>query len=141
MKIHGQCHCGQISLTAWVEPADVVVCHCTDCQTFSGAPYRASVRVAQELVTITGKATEYVKTAESGHQRVQGFCGTCGTNLYTTAWRDRSVMGLRLGCIAERAALTPQVQVWRRSAMPWVNQLDGIECHIEGPSSPVQNKQ
>ena len=138
MKIHGNCHCGKISFTALVDPMDVTVCHCTDCQILSGAPFRASVRANREGVQIEGRATEYIKTANSGNQRIQGFCGTCGTNLYSMALNDRSVIGLRLGCIAERATLSPQRQVWGRSAIPWVKKLIDGNCHIEGPSSALQ---
>ena len=48
MKIDGACHCGRISYEAEVNPDLVVICHCTDCQTSSGAPYRANVPVLLE---------------------------------------------------------------------------------------------
>jgi hypothetical protein len=31
MKVTGRCHCGQISFEAEIDPAQVRVCHCTDC--------------------------------------------------------------------------------------------------------------
>ena len=40
MKIEGGCHCGGIRFEAEVDPAAVVICHCTDCQTFSGSAFR-----------------------------------------------------------------------------------------------------
>lgn len=43
MHIEGACHCGRISFTAEVDPSRVTVCHCTDCQVLSGAPFRAVV--------------------------------------------------------------------------------------------------
>ena len=39
MKIEGSCHCGKISYEAEINPEYVIICHCTDCQTISGAPY------------------------------------------------------------------------------------------------------
>jgi hypothetical protein len=44
MKIEGGCHCGSIRFEAEVDPATVVICHCTDCQTFSGSASRTVVR-------------------------------------------------------------------------------------------------
>ncbi len=138
MKIHGRCHCGQIAFTALIDPQRVVACHCTDCQTFSGGPFRASVAVAADQVQMQGQATEYVKTADSGNARVQGFCGTCGTHLYATALNDRSTLGLRLGCVAERAQLPPVGQVWGQSAMPWLPELPATPCHLQGPASRLR---
>lgn len=138
MQIHGRCHCGRISFTALVDPQRVVACHCSDCQTFSGGPFRASVAAPAEQVVMTGEPTEYVKLADSGNARVQGFCGTCGTHLYATAQHDRSTLGLRLGCVAERAQLPPVAQVWGQSAMPWLDALSDTPCCLQGPSSPLR---
>jgi len=138
MHIHGQCHCGQVQFTALVDPTQVSICHCTDCQTFSGAPFRASVRTPSHQVNLSGEVTEYVKTADSGNARVQGFCGRCGTNLYTTAQQDRSLMGLRLGCVAERDQLVPRQQLWGQSALPWLASLPELPCHTRGPDSDRQ---
>jgi hypothetical protein len=36
MEIDGQCHCGQVTYRADIEPEKVSVCHCTDCQSLTG---------------------------------------------------------------------------------------------------------
>ena len=45
MKIDGTCHCGSISFEADIDPDKTILCHCTDCQKISSAPYRACVPV------------------------------------------------------------------------------------------------
>jgi hypothetical protein len=64
MKVDGACHCGSIRYEAEADPAKVVICHCTDCQTLSDSAF-------------------YVKTAESGSRREQTFCPDCGTPIYS----------------------------------------------------------
>ena len=32
MRIDGGCHCGHITYEAEINPDDVIICHCTDCQ-------------------------------------------------------------------------------------------------------------
>ena len=120
MKVHGQCHCKQITFEAEIDPDKVAVCHCTDCQTFSGAPFRASVPApAAQFRLLSGKPKVYVKTAESGNRRRQHFCGDCGTALAASDDSDNpATYGLRVGCLAERAQLTPVRASWRRSALP-----------------------
>jgi len=43
MNIDGGCHCDRIRFEAVVDPATVVICRCTDCQTLSGSAFRTSV--------------------------------------------------------------------------------------------------
>ena len=40
MKIDGACHCKKISFAAEIDLDNVIICHCTDCQTLSGSAYR-----------------------------------------------------------------------------------------------------
>jgi hypothetical protein len=138
MNITGQCHCGSISFTATADPSRVVACHCADCQTFSGAPFRAVLPVAIESISISGKPKQYVKVASNGNQRAQAFCDTCGTNLYATEPESPKVISLRLGCINERALLPPSSQIWVKSAMPWLSKLPEVSAHSAGVPPPGQ---
>jgi hypothetical protein len=131
MKIEGACHCGKINYEAEVNPEYVVICHCTDCQTMSGAPYRASVPAKAENFTLRGEPKTYVKTAASGNKRVLAFCADCGSALYSTTLEDVLVYNLRLGAVKQRAQLIPKAQGWCRSAMPWAMDISGIP-HVPG---------
>ena len=137
MNITGQCHCGAISFTALIDPNKIIACHCSDCQAFSGAPFRAVAPTAVENVKMTGTPKLYVKTADSGNQRAQAFCGNCGTQLYATEPDTPKVIGFRLGCINERAQLKPTIQIFGKSAMPWLQDLHNVALHQTGPSSPL----
>jgi hypothetical protein len=128
MKIDGACHCGYITYAAEIDPDNIGICHCTDCQTLSGSAFRASVRAAREAFTlISGQPKIYVKTAESGAKRAQAFCPECGTSIYSAAATDPQVFNIRLGTVRQRTELRPKVQGWCRSALPWVNDLHSIK--------------
>ena len=137
MQITGQCHCGAISFKATVDPTKVLVCHCADCQRFSGGPFRAVLPTPVEQVAISGAAKHYVKVAESGNRRAQAFCAECGTQLYATEADVPGVLNLRLGCVNERAELAPKSQIWGVSAMPWLATLHTVPVHSKGLSSPL----
>ncbi|TIX51087.1 GFA family protein [Alteraurantiacibacter aquimixticola] len=123
MLIHGQCHCGAIAYEAEVSPGTVVLCHCSDCQTFAGGPYRAMIRPEAGTLEMTGTPKHYEKTADSGRVRVQGFCGDCGSHLYAMD-PDGANLALRIGAIAERHELgAPVKQVWCSSAFDWAFDL------------------
>ena len=127
MKVHGRCHCGEIVYEAEIDPAQVSICHCTDCQTLTGTAYRVSVPAkAGDLRFLKVTPKIYVKTAESGRQRAQGFCGTCGTPIYAADPHEAKLFNLRTGVLAERAELKPLRQIWCRSALDWVGELGGM---------------
>jgi hypothetical protein len=128
VKVHGRCHCGEIVYEAEIDPAQVSICHCTDCQTLTGTAYRVSVPAkAGDLHFLKGAPKIYVKTAESGRQRAQGFCGTCGTPIYAADPHEAKLFNLRTGVLAERAELKPSRQIWCRSALDWVGELSGMK--------------
>jgi hypothetical protein len=45
-------------------------------------------------------------------------------------------LNIRLGCVNERAELAPVVQLWRSSAMPWLDGLHEVPAHMRGRDSP-----
>lgn len=127
MNIDGACLCGYIRYEATINPARVTICHCTQCQVGSASAFRFGVLVRKEKFRLlSGVPKVYVKTAESGNPRALAFCPECGTALYGTGVDDQDVLSLRLGTARQRAELAPQTQVWYRSALPWLTQLDGV---------------
>jgi hypothetical protein len=61
------------------------------------------------FVLLSGKPTEFRKTADSGNVRLQAFCPYCGTAIYATSTGD-----------------VPRRQIFVRSQQPWVNNLNSI---------------
>jgi hypothetical protein len=129
MKIDGGCHCGKIAFEAEVDPGNVWLCHCTDCQTLSGSAFLAVIETpAASFKLLTGQPKVYIKTVDSGEKQAHGFCGDCGTPVYGSAVTNPQSYSLRIGTIRQRAALrSPQGQIWCRSALPWAMNLPGIE--------------
>jgi len=128
MKIDGQCHCGHVRFEAEIDPARVSVCHCTDCQTLTGSPYRVTVLTPAVNIRHTGKAPKvYIKTGDNGRKRLQYFCPACGTPLFTAGEGDDDEdWGIRWGSIRQRRELPPRRQIWCRSAMPWLDTLANL---------------
>ena len=130
MKIDGHCHCGRIAFEAEVDPDAVVLCHCADCQRLSGSPYRASIAAPAAHFVLRGEPKTYVKVADSGARRRQAFCGECGAPIYSCAAENPESYILRIGLINQRAALSPpKRQIWRRSALAWVDSLADVAEH------------
>jgi hypothetical protein len=124
MRIDGGCHCGRISYQAEVDPERVSICHCTDCQSLTGSPFRVTVICAANDVTLTaGSPQRYTKLGENGRPRHQHFCGDCGAPLFTSGDGGPDDWGIRWGSIRQRDQLIPRRQIWCASAVSWI---DGI---------------
>ena len=137
--LNGACHCGQISFTAEIDPAQVVVCHCTDCQVLSGSPLRAVAEALIGMFKIRGSPKRYVFT-QHGIRMAQVFCPKCGTPLYATAQENPTSVIIRLGCVEQRAQLKSVIQIWQGSALPWLVELATVPTSSEQPGAlPVPN--
>jgi hypothetical protein len=124
MKVDGQCHCGRICYEAEVDRTQVSICHCTDCQTLTGSPYRVTVLTARDNIRLDGEPKLYVKTGENGRKRLQYFCPDCGSPLFTSGeGAEATTWGIRWGSIRQRHELAPQRQIWCRSAAPWIHDI------------------
>lgn len=130
MKIDGGCHCGFINYEGEVDPEQVIVCHCTDCQKLSASAFRTVVFLPEASFNLlTGELKTYVKVADSGKQRAQTFCPECGTHIYATSVEGAGsrTLGLRVGSVRQRAELRPRKQYYCRSALGWVMDLGSVE--------------
>lgn len=127
MKIDGSCHCGCISYEAEIDPEQVGICHCTDCQTLSGSAFRTIVLVPAEKLAVSGEPKVYVKTAASGKERAQAFCSECGSPIYSTSVGEESkIYSIRLGTVRQRRDLPPRFQIWSRSAQQWLSGVSSV---------------
>jgi hypothetical protein len=120
MNVEGQCHCGKIAFAAEVEPEQVGICHCADCQQLSGSPYRITAQTkAGGFSLLRGEPKIYIKNADSGGKWAIAFCSDCGTPIYAAPAENPVSYSLRVGTLKQRALLPPKVQIWCDSAPPW----------------------
>jgi len=128
VKIDGQCHCGSVRYEAEIDPDEVSICHCTDCQSLTGSAYRVTAMVPRDRLVLTGNEPKtYVKTADNGRKRIQQFCSDCGSPMFTTGeGAEAEEWGIRWGSIRQRRELTPRRQIWCQSAAPWINELESM---------------
>jgi len=77
--------CGAIKYEYTGEPAVTALCHCLDCQKWTGGAYTSNVVVPRTAFQVTSstKPKEYDAVGNSGKVNKHFFCGTCGSGLYT----------------------------------------------------------
>ena len=60
-----------------------------------------------------------------------------GASIYSAAPEAPKAYMVRVGLLAERAALPPQRQIWRRSAVPWCEDISEVESFPDQGGAPV----
>jgi len=128
MRVNGSCHCGQITYEAEVDPDRAGLCNCTDCQVLTGSAFRVSVPApAQTFRLLTGSPRVYLKTADGGAKRRHAFCQNCGTPVSASADEDSPpTYSLRVGCLAQKAQLSPKRRIWCKSTLEWAQNVSSV---------------
>ena len=122
-KLDGHCLCGSVSYASDADPAFVAICHCNDCQRQTGAAHSIVVGVPADQIEISGADSLKVFTTvgeDHGTEVQRRFCGECGSPIYTENGGLPGVFILKGGTLNDTSWLAPQIEVWGRSAQPWV---------------------
>jgi len=130
--LSGSCLCGKIRYTV-SQPLDkIIVCNCTHCQKASGAGASHNAVVPTSAVTFTsGIPKRYADTAQSGNILNRYFCGDCGSPIYSQREQVPQMMVLKVGTLDASNDMKIVMNIWTKSARPWMHIDPSTECHAE----------
>ncbi|KAE8165473.1 Mss4-like protein [Aspergillus tamarii] len=84
MTLAGSCMCGAIAYASSSEPLVTALCHCVDCQKWTGGAFTSNVIVPRDSFKVTkGEPSFYDVTGASGKNNRHFFCSKCGSSLFT----------------------------------------------------------
>lgn len=133
-KATGQCLCGAVSYDVEIPEKSIYegLCHCKDCQRYTGTAFASSVMVAKDTMTLKGELKFYGKETEKGTVMERGFCPECGSGVLcrSDAWPDLYV--LSAGTLDDPSVYYPKINIFTRSAMPHVFGIDKLSKREDG---------
>ena len=121
------CSCGQLHLTAEGDPLRVSICHCLACQRRTGSVFGAQARYPQSRISVEGRSTSYVRTADSGGTITFHFCPECGATVYYELAALPGMIAVPIGAFADPTFPTPTVSIYEARRHAWVTLPDGVE--------------
>jgi len=124
MEIKGGCLCGAVRYAAEADPAFVCVCHCRDCQKFTGSAFAILVGVPQTALEIQGVMKTFTSPADSGKPIVRHFCPECGSSIAEEPSNQPGLVIVNAGTLDDPASVTPVAEIYCDRSLPWV-QLGG----------------
>ncbi len=117
----GGCLCGKVRYTVSADPSFAGICHCRNCQRYTGSAFEPVIGFPADAVTVTGELKTYQDTGDSGQPVYRRFCPNCGSGVIA----DVAVMpGMTLilaGTLDDTAAFKPAMEIFCDSAQPWVH--------------------
>ena len=117
--IEGGCLCGAIRFETTAEPEFQLLCHCTDCQTVSGAAAYAAYVVPIDSLRVTrGEPAHFDVTADSGRINSRHFCPTCGTRVWAVL-KEMGMVSVNGLALDDRSLFQPAANHMTGSAPDW----------------------
>lgn len=116
----GGCACGAVRYEARGEPVFQNHCQCRDCQRRSGGGHASYLTFAGSAdIVITGEAAVWSVATDSGNEKSQAFCATCGAPVYLTFSAMPDVVAVHAGSLDEPERFKPQAGTYAARGLDW----------------------
>ena len=123
-NLTGGCLCGRVRYALSGDPAFSGVCHCRNCQRYTGSAFEAVTAFPTASVAVQGELRTYQDTGDSGKPVYRRFCPNCGSGLLADAEALNGLTLVLVGTLDDPSAYQPAMEIYCSSAQPWV-QLGG----------------
>ncbi|WP_426700116.1 GFA family protein [Rhodanobacter sp. Col0626] len=128
-ETRGSCFCEAVKFVAHAAPDRVGLCHCMDCRSRHGAPFKAFVVFRAGDIAIDGKLEPM--PSRTGRRYA---CANCHVQIYWTDEAGREIE-VSLGNFDSPGLFTPQYESWVGRREPWLKPLDVPQYPGNRPAS------
>jgi len=127
-ELDGGCTCGAVRYRLTDAPMFVHCCHCTKCQTETGSAFVLNALIESDRVeTIAGAPEPVMTPSESGRGQNVWRCPDCRVALWSNYGGAADLMRfVRVGTLDDPGALPPDVHIFTRSKLPWVQLPESV---------------
>jgi len=125
--LDGGCACGAVRYRLKSEPMFVHCCHCLDCQRQTGSAFVLNAVIEADRVERFSGAPEPVPVpTDSGRPHDVYRCPNCRTAVWSDYGRRGVMLFVRVGTLDDPAALKPDIHIYTRSKLPWIELPEGV---------------
>jgi hypothetical protein len=128
MAYEGGCLCGAVRWRAAAEPANVRVCHCRNCQRWTGAPFFARAVFLAQSFERSGALTSWPTSPRIERRS----CVRCGTPMFADPRDPPARVAVSLATLDQPDAIAPDCHIWTCEKLDWVSIDDGLPRHVRG---------
>ena len=120
-NITGGCLCGRVRYTLTGEPAFHCLCHCRNCQRYTGSAFETVMGFPTESVRLQGELKTYEDTGDSGQPVHRRFCPNCGSGVIAEVDILPGLTMVLAGTLDDPSVFKPTMDVYWSSVQPWVH--------------------
>ena len=117
----GGCLCGRVRYTLTGEPLRSGLCHCRDCQRFTGSAFEPVLFFPAAALDLQGELKTFDVAGRSGKTVHRRFCPNCGSGIITEAEARPGMILVAAGTLDDPTGFTPSVEIFCDDAQPWVH--------------------
>jgi hypothetical protein len=116
----GGCSCGAVRYRLASEPLFVHCCHCSNCQRQTGSAFVINLLIETDRVEVlAGEPAAVDVPRDDGSPQRIFRCPSCQVAVYSEyGWPE--LRFVRAGTLDEPSAVKPDVHIYTRSKVPWV---------------------
>ena len=128
----GGCSCGNVRYRMKRGPIFVHCCHCLDCQKQTGGAFAINALIeADEVEALAGEPVAISMPTDSGRPHDIYHCAKCGVAVWSDYGRRGYLRFLRVSTLDEPHAISPDVHIFTRTKVPWVQLPDNVPvCEV-----------
>ena len=97
MDFEGGCYCGKLRYRAVGEPLFKALCHCRQCQYFSGGMAALLIGMPRDGFTYTRGEPAISHNLYADETSSREFCGHCGTHILASTASSPDLMSIKVG--------------------------------------------
>jgi hypothetical protein len=122
----GGCSCGAVRYRLASEPLFVHCCHCLNCQRQTGSAFVINLLIESDRVELLAGRPEPVDVPrdDGSAQRVYR-CPACQVAVFSE-YGGPAVKFVRAGTLDDPASVAPDVHIYTRSKLPWVELPESV---------------
>jgi hypothetical protein len=133
-NITGCCLCGRVRYTATGEPAFSGLCHCRNCQRYTGSAFQTFIAFPAASVSVQGELKTYSHTGDSGQLVDRRFCANYGSGVIDEVDVMPELIGILAGTLDGPDAFKPTMEIYCSRAQPWTQSADERERFLKMPA-------
>ncbi len=123
---HGGCACGAVRYTLTRPAMFTHCCHCTQCQALTGSAFVLNAIIENDAIELqAGTLIETPGPTESGGVHQIYRCSVCHTAMWSDYGGRPNYRFVRVGTLDAPSAQPPDVHIFTRSKLDWVNIPEG----------------
>ncbi len=118
----GSCFCGAVRYRLTSAPMFVHCCHCRDCQKQAGSAFAINAIIERDRIALlSGAPVPHEMRTDSGRPHDIYRCPACLSALWSDYGRRKVMAFVRVATLDEPSALPPDVHIFTRSKIGWVD--------------------